>query len=99
MNLRYLVSQLIALLIYYPVARTALIFDKLNFNTSSFPLNYYKKSSLYTMRTDALDRFGTILEKRFTKNEVEPMMLKSGLVNIIFSNKAPFWTAVGFKKK
>lgn len=99
MKFRYLVSQLVALFIYYPVARTALIFEKLNFDTSVFPLNYYRKSSFYTMRTDALDRFGTILEKRFTKTEVERMMQRSGLVDIIFSNKAPFWTAVGFKKK
>jgi len=97
-KLRFLVSQIIALLIYYPLARIALFFEKLNINTSSFPLNYYRKSSFYTMRTDALDRFGTILEKRFTKSEVKKIMQKSGLVDIIFSEKDPFWTALGYKK-
>ena len=51
------------------------------------------------MRTDALDRFGTILEKRFTKKQVAEMMTKAGLENIIFSDKSPYWCAVGFARK
>jgi hypothetical protein len=50
------------------------------------------------MRTDALDRFGTRLEKRFTKIQIEEMMLRAGLENINFSNDLPFWCAVGYKK-
>ena len=50
------------------------------------------------MRTDALDRFGTRLEQRFTKKEIHLMMTESGLRDIKFSNEVPFWTAVGFKK-
>jgi hypothetical protein len=48
------------------------------------------------MRTDALDRFGTSLERRFTKDEIKTMMERAGLENIIFS-KTSFWTAVGTK--
>ena len=51
------------------------------------------------MRTDARDRFGTPLEKRFTKKEIYKMMEESGLENIKFRKKPPFWTAIGFKKK
>ena len=48
------------------------------------------------MRTDALDRFGTKLEKRFTKIEIEQMMTNAGLERITFSTRS-FWTALGFK--
>ena len=50
------------------------------------------------MKTDSLDRFGTRLEQRFTKNEIYKMMKVSGLINIKFSEKSPYWVAVGIKK-
>jgi hypothetical protein len=50
------------------------------------------------MRTDARDRFGTPLEQRFSKQEIRNMMTSAGLDNIIFSDHAPFWCAVGSRK-
>ena len=50
------------------------------------------------MRTDALDRFGTRLEQRFTKKEIENMMLEAGLEKVEFSSSKPFWCAIGYKK-
>jgi hypothetical protein len=50
------------------------------------------------MRTDSLDRFGTKLEQRFTKVEIENMMRAAGLKDIKFSSSVPFWCAVGIKK-
>ena len=50
------------------------------------------------MRTDALDRFGTQLELRYTKKEITIMMKKSELKDIVFSDSNPFWCAVGIKK-
>jgi hypothetical protein len=50
------------------------------------------------MRTDALDRFGTKLEQRFTAAQIRQMMERAGLERITFSNSVPFWCAVGFKK-
>jgi hypothetical protein len=50
------------------------------------------------MRTDSRDRFGTPLEKRFTKKEIFKMMKQSGLEKISFKNSVPYWTAIGFKK-
>lgn len=96
-SLRYAVSQLVALFVYFPLARTALLLEKLGLNVSSFPLSQYRSNSFYTMRTDALDRFGTLLEKRFTKAEMTELMKRCGLDNITFSTKS-FWTAVGYKK-
>lgn len=45
----------------------------------------------------AFDRFGTRLEKRFTKIQIREMMERCGLENIRFA-KFPFWTAVGTKR-
>lgn len=100
-NLRYFISQIIAVAIYWPIARTAKLLEKIGLSKSfidNFPLSFYRNLSFYTMRTDALDRFGTRLEKRFTKFEVKNMMEEAGLESISFSNKTPYWTAVGFKK-
>ena len=49
------------------------------------------------MRTDSRDRFGTPLEKRFTRLEIKKMMQSAGLKEIEFSDRIPFWCAVGIK--
>lgn len=95
-SLRYAVSQVIALLVYFPLAKFSLLLEKLGRGVDNLPLAQYRRSSLYTMRTDALDRFGTRLEKRFTRSEIEQMMLRAGLERINFA-KTAFWTAVGYK--
>ena len=51
------------------------------------------------MITDSLDRFGTKLEKRFTKKEIEQMLLKAGFVDVKFSETAPYWVALAWKRK
>lgn len=99
-GIRYVVSQFFALFIYLPLARFAALLEKFGLSSekaSKFPLGFYRHLSFYTMRTDALDRFGTRLEQRFTRSEIERMMEASGLNNIIFSDRDPYWCAVGFK--
>lgn len=96
--IRYFLSQIIALIVYLPLARTALILEKLGFDVDAIPLSFYRNRSFYVMRTDALDRFGTKLEKRFTKIEISQMMERTGLEDIVFSDSAPYWCAVGYKK-
>jgi SAM-dependent methyltransferase len=64
---------------------------------SYIPLQAYERQSFYVIRNDSLDRFGTPLEQRFSKNEIKTMMGKAGLTNIVFSEKLPFWHAVGKK--
>lgn len=77
--LRYLSSQLIALFVYLPLARFGSVMELFGFNVDLFPLSYYRKKSFYVMRTDALDRFGTRLEQRFTKEQILKMMEDAGL--------------------
>jgi SAM-dependent methyltransferase len=96
-RLRYLSSQAIALAVYWPLARTAWIVERLGFAVSSFPLSAYRSRSLYAMRTDALDRFGTRLERRFTRDEITKMMKQAGLEDIRFHTGGAFWCAVGRK--
>ena len=97
-KIKLLITTLIAITVYLPLARTSLLLSKMGFDISNFPISFYSRSSLYTMKTDALDRFGTRLEHRFTKIEIVNMMEKSGLTNIKFSEKTPYWVAVGEKK-
>ncbi len=96
-NMRYLLSQFIAAFIYFPIARIAYLLEKCGINVSNIPLSAYRDASFYTMRTDALDRFGTRLEQRFTRAQIQAMMEKSGLRDIKFSDNVPFWCAVGYK--
>jgi len=96
--LRYALSQVIAALIYYPFTRFSLLLEVVGLNVETFPLSAYRHRSFYTMRTDALDRFGTRLEKRFTAAQIQKMMENSDLEKIIFSDTVPYWCAVGYKK-
>lgn len=98
-RLRYLASQIFALCIYWPFARLAWIMEKIGMDVSNLPLSAYRNLSFYTMRTDALDRFGTKLEKRFTKNQIRQMMEGAGLSRIIFSDQILYWCAVGTKNQ
>lgn len=96
-SLKLFVTQCIALTVYYPIARIALISEKLGLNINHFPLSAYRNKSFYTMKTDAFDRFATRLEHRFSKVEIEDMMKEAGLKNIKFSDSVPFWVAIGQK--
>ena len=90
-------TDFIAALIYFPIARMLKLFNYFSLQTAKFPLSFYKDKSFYMMRTDARDRFGTIIEKRFKKIQIHQMMRSAGLVNIKFYNSTPYWCAVGYK--
>lgn len=96
---RRVTSEAIALLVYWPLARTARVAERLGAGVDSFPLSAYRNRSFYTMRTDALDRFGTKLERRFTRAEIDGMMRRCGLEDIVFREEAPFWCACGRKRR
>lgn len=95
---RYWASQIMSVILYWPLTRLAKLLERLGFNVDSFPLSCYRDKSFYVMRTDALDRFGTRLEKRFKRSEIKKMMMASGFQNIKFRDGFPYWCAVGFKK-
>lgn len=96
-RLRHTMTDFIALGVYLPLATASRLAEQSGINISNFPLSIYRHASFYTMRTDALDRFGTSLEQRFTRQEITEMMEAAGLRDIRFREEDPFWCAVGFR--
>lgn len=96
-GLKYLATDAIAVCAYWPLARLARLVEALGFDAREIPLYNYRSYSLYTLRTDSRDRFGTPLEQRFTRNEIRRMMEQSGLTGIVISDVQPFWCAVGYR--
>lgn len=94
---RKAVSGAIATVVYWPLARAASLLERRGRSVANWPLAEYRCRSFYTMRTDALDRFGTRLEQRFSRAEIERMMRVSGLEGIQFRDGPPFWVACGYK--
>src|SRR5262249_25582706 len=95
--LRLAISQVIAALVYWPLARLARFMAQRDRSVTALPLSYYADKSFYVMRTDAYDRFCTRLEKRFRRSDIERMLAQAGFKDIVFSDRAPFWCAVGIK--
>lgn len=97
-SLKHFCCDVIALMIYLPLVSVARFF-KFIFPKSSFyqriPLSYYTNKSFRIMRNDALDRFGTPLEKRYSREEIRKMMEASELDDIRFSDNQPYWHVVG----
>lgn len=95
--LRLVSSQIIAALIYWPLAHGALLLERAGLSPGSLPLSWYRDRSFYVMRTDAYDRFCTRLEKRFTRKEIEEMLINAGFEGVRFSDSEPYWCAVATK--
>jgi len=91
---KLVLADFIALTIYLPLATISRILEKFEISVDSVPLHHYKDLSFHVMRNDALDRFGTTLEMRFTKTEIEEMLINAGFIksSIVFSNQEPYWT-------
>jgi ubiquinone/menaquinone biosynthesis C-methylase UbiE len=95
--LRLVISQAVAALIYWPLSCLARFVMRRGGSASALPLSYYADKSFYVMRTDAYDRFCTRLEKRFRRGDIEHMLAHAGFKSVTFSDKPPFWCAVGIK--
>jgi SAM-dependent methyltransferase len=90
-------TTVIAYLVYWPIARTAALLDKIGLLPRSWPLKYYRHRALYVMRTDAFDRFCTRLEQRFTRAQISDMLRVAGFDSIWFSETEPHWVALAIK--
>lgn len=94
---RKAVTTAIAAGVYWPLARSARFVERRGGSVDGMPLSYYRDLGFYTMRTDALDRFGTRLEQRFSRQAIREMMERCGLKDIRFSDAEPYWVACGTK--
>jgi len=92
--LRRFIAQVIASFVYFPLAQAAKLLEKRGKNVSNFPLHHYANMPFVMLQNDALDRFGTRLEQRFSKKEITEMLGNAGfdLSTIKFSDVEPFWT-------
>lgn len=96
--LKRAVCEVLAAMVYWPLARMAGLGERLGRNVGNWPLSAYRHSTFYIMRNDSLDRFGTRLEQRFTKAEIAFMMEQAGLERVRFNEADSFWCAVGYKR-
>jgi SAM-dependent methyltransferase len=96
--IRLTICDLIAAFVYWPIGRITKLCARLHLPVAQLPLAAYRNRSFVFMRNDALDRFGTRLEKRFTKAQITALMAAAGLKRIQFSDSDPFWCAVGYKQ-
>jgi SAM-dependent methyltransferase len=95
---RFVLSQVIAAGVYWPLARLARLGERVGLDVRHLPLSAYRDRSFYVMRTDALDRFGTRLERRFSRTTIARMLEEAGLEDVRFSQRPPFWCAVGMRQ-
>lgn len=91
------VTDLIAALVYLPLARLAAVAERLELKVDGWLLSICRGTSFSTRRTDSRDRFGTLLEQRFTMAEIAAMIEAAGLEDIRFSDRFPFWCAMSRK--
>ncbi|MBL0145297.1 MAG: class I SAM-dependent methyltransferase [Chitinophagaceae bacterium] len=99
-GLKRFVCDILAATIYLPIVSLVrfLYFIGAKKLGDKLPLTSYKNKNFFVLRNDALDRFGTALEQRFSKKQVIEMMEFCGLENIIVSPNSPYYHAVGKKK-
>jgi len=97
-GLKHILCDMIAAVVYWPMAKFSQALSVLSEDLAKrIPLSYYRKTSFFIMRNDSLDRFGTPLEKRFSKKEIKEMLVSAGFHNIQFSPREPFWHVIAQK--
>ncbi len=98
-GLKKITCDVLAVSLYMPFILTSRGLKKFGFTKLSekIPLSDYADKSFFIIRNDSLDRFGTSLEQRFSKEQVIAMMKESGLNDIVVSPNSPYYHAVGRK--
>jgi 2-polyprenyl-3-methyl-5-hydroxy-6-metoxy-1,4-benzoquinol methylase len=93
-RIKILVCYLIALTIYWPMARISKVATKFGVDNSNLPLHHYADFPFVFLKNDALDRFGTRIENRFSKVEIEYMLARAqfNIRTLKFSEFEPFYT-------
>ena len=90
--------QIVAGGVYWPLARRAVWWSTGARTCRPSRSPSIASASYYTMRTDALDRFGTRLEQRFTRAEIVRDDEGRGPRCTRFSDQEPFWCAIGHRR-
>ena len=98
-KIKHFVCDVLAIIFYMPFILAGRFIKFLGFKdlAERMPLHSYQNGSFFVIRNDALDRFGTRLEQRFSEKEVIEMMENAGLTDIVISPGIPYYHAVGKK--
>lgn len=99
-KIKAVLCDITAVLFYMPLVVLTRILKGIGVSKkiwSKVPLSVYQDKSFFVIRNDALDRFGTPLEQRFSRAEINTMMQNAGLTDIVFSENPGYWHAVGKK--
>ena len=98
-GVKKVVCDVLAIVLYMPIILVGRLLKSIGLKklAKALPLSNYQNKSFFIIRNDALDRFGTALEHRFSKSEVIQMMKNCGLHQIVVSDGEPYWHAVGKK--
>jgi SAM-dependent methyltransferase len=93
-RIKRIICSSIAAVVYWPLARFSKLINRIGMNTSNIPLHHYADMPFVMLANDALDRFGTSLEQRFSKAEITEMLASAGfdISTLRFSEIEPFWT-------
>jgi SAM-dependent methyltransferase len=89
-----IICEAIAFLVYLPLGRISKFLNELGIKTHNFPLHHYESLPFYVMRNDSLDRFGTRLEKRYSRDDIRHLLNQAGfdMETLVFSESEPYWT-------
>ena len=95
--LKKFICDIIATTVYLPLVSLSRLLSWFGVKSiaKKIPLADYSNKAFFVMRNDALDRFGTRLEQRFTRQQVKEMMEASGLGEIVISDGTPYWHGIG----
>jgi hypothetical protein len=101
MSLKKIVCDIIAIVFYMPIILLGRLLKKCQLDklANKLPLSAYQNYTFFIIRNDSLDRFGTTLEQRFSRKQIEDMMKSAGLDEIKISDKIPYWHAIGKRIK
>jgi SAM-dependent methyltransferase len=97
--LKHFTCDALAVLVYCPFVGLAWLVKTLGGKQAylKMPLSYYVGKSIRVIFNDALDRFGTPLEQRFSRVEIEQMLKAAGCSNVDFSERTPYWHCLATK--
>jgi SAM-dependent methyltransferase len=94
-RMKFVVCDILAVTVYLPLVALARVVRLAGPRAwTNVPLAYYVDKPWKIIRNDSLDRFGTPLEKRFSREDIRGMLERAGLTRIRFSESQPFWHVV-----
>lgn len=89
---KFVACDILFISVYLPLILWAKLMKFLKLaDPSKIPLGYYADQPLFIARTDARDRFGTSVERRYTRHELMNLLTTSGFRSIEIGEGEPFY--------